>query len=62
MKRNVANLIEEKRTSVCLLELSDMVSVGICECSLDMAEKLALEKSLSKSTGIYTYHRSECTF
>ena len=46
MRRDVSDLIEEECASVCLLELSDVISVCVSECPLYVAEQLALEKSL----------------
>ena len=61
MKRNVSDLIQEERTSVSLFEFTDMVCMSICECSLYMAEELALEERFGQCSGVDTDHRSEST-
>ena len=57
VKRNVSDLIKEKSSSVCLLELTDVVCMSIRERSFHMAEQFALEKSLGQGSGIYADHR-----
>ena len=59
MRRDVADLVKEECASVCLLELADMIRMGVCKCTFHMAEEFALEKSLCNCPRIHAYHRSE---
>ena len=59
MQRDVAYLIKEERSSVCLLELADMIRMRISKCAFNMAEEFTLKQSLCDSSGIHAYHRSE---
>ncbi len=45
-QRHVADLVEEERAAVALLELADAASVGPGEGALLVAEQLALQKRL----------------
>src|SRR5262249_49320102 len=51
-KAHVANLIEEQRTAVCLLELSDLCVVRAGEATAVVAEQLAFDKLLGNGGAV----------
>ena len=57
MQRDIADLVEEQRAPVGLLELAHMVRMGVGEGALDVAEELALEERLRDGAGVHRHHR-----
>ena len=55
---DIANLIEEKRTAVGLLELTHMVGMCIGESTFDMSKQFALEECFGNSACVHAHHRT----
>ena len=57
VQRNIADFIEEQRSSSGLLELADMVRVRVRKRTLDMAEQLAFKQCFRNGSGVHRHHR-----
>ncbi len=55
---HITDLIEEDRSAICQFESAHAIDAGIRECSLDVAEELALENSLRQGAGIHCNQRA----